>query len=80
MVKAAILATKECETPDLPVTVKIRSGWDAQNLTWKEAALAAYDAGVSAITIHPRTRAQGYEGKSDWSILAELVELFKKIH
>ena len=77
MVKAAILATKECGVPDLPVTVKIRSGWDAKSLTWKEAALSAYEAGVSAITIHPRTRAQGYEGKSDWSILAELVELFK---
>lgn len=77
MVKAAILATKECEVPELPVTVKIRSGWDFCNLTWKEAALAAYEAGACAITIHPRTRAQGYEGKSDWSILAELVELFK---
>ena len=40
-----------------------------------EAAQAALDAGVSAITIHPRTRAQGYEGHSDWNILRELVEL-----
>lgn len=57
----------------VPVTVKIRSGWDANNITWKEAADAAIQAGVSAITIHPRTRAQGYEGKADWSILKELV-------
>ena len=59
----------------VPVTVKIRSGWDANSITWKEAALAAIDAGASAITIHPRTRAQGYEGKSDWTILKALVEL-----
>ncbi|MCR5046363.1 MAG: tRNA dihydrouridine synthase DusB [Treponema sp.] len=58
----------------VPVTVKIRSGWDAQNLTWKEAADAAIQAGCKAITIHPRTRAQGYEGKADWSILADLVK------
>ena len=58
----------------VPVTVKIRSGWDSQNLTWKEAADAAIKAGAAAITIHPRTRAQGYEGKADWNILAELVK------
>lgn len=60
---------------DIPVTVKIRSGWDENHITWKEAALAALDAGVSAITMHARTRAQGYEGKSDWSKIKELVEL-----
>jgi len=59
----------------VPVTVKIRAGWDSEHLTWKEAAQAALEAGVSAITIHARTRAQGYEGHSDWSILAELVKM-----
>ena len=58
-----------------PVTVKIRSGWESKQMTWREAAQAALDAGVSAITIHPRTRAQGYEGHSDWNIMKELVEL-----
>ena len=58
-----------------PVTVKIRSGWDSQHITWKDAAQASLDAGVSAITIHPRTRAQGYEGHSDWDIMKQLVEL-----
>ena len=56
------------------VTVKIRSGWEKFQITWKEAAQAALEAGASAITIHPRTRAQGYEGHSDWSIMKELVE------
>ena len=59
----------------VPVTVKIRSGWESKQMTWREAAQAALDAGVSAITIHPRTRAQGYEGHSDWGIMRELVEL-----
>ncbi|MCR5290923.1 MAG: tRNA dihydrouridine synthase DusB [Treponema sp.] len=58
----------------VPVTVKIRSGWDAQHITWKEAAQAALEAGVSAITLHGRTRAQGYEGKADWGLLKELVD------
>jgi tRNA-dihydrouridine synthase B len=57
----------------VPVTVKIRSGWDSLNITWKEAAQAALEAGVAAITIHPRTRAQGYEGFSDWQIIKDLV-------
>ena len=58
----------------VPVTVKIRSGWESKQMTWRAAAEAALDAGVSAITIHPRTRAQGYEGHSDWGIMKELVE------
>lgn len=61
-----------------PVTVKIRSGWDEKNLSWKEAALAALDAGSEAITLHPRTRAQGYEGKSRWDLLQELSALVHK--
>lgn len=62
----------------IPVTVKIRSGWDSSSLTWKEAALAALEAGAKAITLHARTRAQGYEGKADWSLLAELVKIIDK--
>ena len=59
----------------VPVTVKIRSGWEQKMMTWREAAQAALDADVSAITIHPRTKAQGYEGHSDWSIMQQLVEM-----
>ncbi len=60
--------------PTVPVTVKIRSGWDSQSFSWKEAATAAIEAGAAAVTLHPRTRVQGYEGKSDWALLAELSE------
>ena len=58
----------------VPVTVKFRLGWDAEHITWKECAEAALKAGAAAITMHGRTRAQGYEGKSDWNALAELVK------
>ena len=57
------------------VTVKIRSGWDESHITYMEAALAALDAGADAITLHARTKAQGYEGKADWQKLRDLVEL-----
>ena len=58
----------------VPVTVKFRLGWDAEHITWKECAEAAIKAGAAAITMHGRTRAQGYEGKSDWAALAGLVK------
>ena len=75
---AVLNCTKKALTEagkDIPVTVKIRSGWDSSSLTWKEAAEASLKAGADAITLHPRTRAQGYEGKADWALLAELVKL-----
>ncbi len=58
----------------VPVSIKIRSGWDGAHLTWKDNAQAALDAGADSITIHARTRAQGYEGKADWNIQRQLVE------
>ncbi|MGN0729818.1 tRNA dihydrouridine synthase DusB [Treponema sp.] len=58
----------------VPVTVKIRSGWDSSNITWKECADAALQAGADAITIHARTKAQGYSGKADWEIQRQLAE------
>ena len=60
------------------VTVKIRSGWDMKSITFREAALEALSNGAKAITLHPRTRAQGYEGFSDWEKLKELKELVDK--
>ena len=72
VVHAAVCAIENAERK-VPVTVKIRSGWDDKTITWKEAADAALHAGAAAITMHPRTRAQGYEGKADWNTLKELV-------
>ena len=70
VVEAVVVALRQAT----PVTVKIRSGWEQKLITWPEAAQAALDAGASAITIHPRTKAQGYEGHSDWNIMRQLVE------
>lgn len=72
IVRAVVSAISDCGKT-VPVTVKIRSGWDFAHLSWKEAAHAALQAGAAAITLHPRTRAQGYEGTANWEILAELV-------
>ena len=57
---------------DIPLTVKIRSGWDKENINAVEIAGIAEDAGASAITVHPRTKDQGYSGKADWSIIKEV--------
>lgn len=54
----------------IPITVKIRSGWD--NVNAIEIAKIIENAGALAITIHPRTRNQGYSGKSDWNVIKEV--------
>lgn len=54
---------------DVPVTVKIRSGWDSNNINAVEVAKVIEKAGASAICVHPRTRSQGYRGEADWSII-----------
>ena len=66
------------ERGNVPVSIKIRSGWDGAHLTWKECADAALRAGADSITIHARTRAQGYEGFADWNIQRQLVEFIDK--
>ena len=55
-----------------PVTVKIRKGWDKGSVNAVEFAKMAEAAGVSAITVHGRTRAQMYSGKADWDIIREV--------
>ena len=56
----------------VPVTVKIRSGWDEKNINAVEVAKAIEEAGASAITIHARTRSQGYSGKANWEIIKKV--------
>jgi len=58
----------------VPVTVKIRMGWDSSHITFKECAQAAIEAGAKAITLHARTTAQGYSGNADWNAIKELVD------
>jgi nifR3 family TIM-barrel protein len=56
------------------VTVKIRSGWDDKSINAVEIAKIIEEAGASAITVHPRTRAQGYSGKANWDIIKKVKE------
>ena len=58
----------------VPVTVKIRSGWDSKSINAVEVAKVIEKAGASAICVHPRTRNQGYSGKADWNIIREVKE------
>jgi len=56
----------------LPVTVKTRIGWDEDNRNIVEIAERLQDAGISALTIHGRTRAQLYKGTADWTLIGEV--------
>lgn len=60
------------EVVNVPVTVKIRSGWDKNSINAVLVAKTCEKAGASAIAVHPRTRSQGYSGKADWNIIKEV--------
>ncbi|MHB1845374.1 MAG: tRNA dihydrouridine synthase DusB [Deltaproteobacteria bacterium] len=59
-------------TAGLPVTVKIRAGWDASRVNAVEVALGLEGAGAAWVAIHARTRAQGYSGRADWSLIGKV--------
>ena len=61
----------------LPVTVKMRIGWDDSNINAVELAKRAESAGVSAIAVHGRTREQYYKGHADWSVIAAVKRAVK---
>jgi len=63
-----------CEAVPVPVTVKIRSGWDSNSINAVEVAKICEEAGASAITVHGRTRSQGYSGKADLDIIKAVKE------
>jgi nifR3 family TIM-barrel protein len=56
----------------IPLTIKIRSGWDEACIVSTRVGRMAEDHGIDAITLHPRTRQQGYSGRADWRHIAEL--------
>lgn len=62
---------------EIPITAKIRSGWDADQINFLEVGKILEDAGCEAIAIHGRTRAQGYAGLSDWGIIKKLKDCVK---
>jgi tRNA-dihydrouridine synthase B len=58
--------------PDLPVTVKMRAGWDMSNIVAIEAGPRLEKVGVKAIALHPRTTKQSYKGSANWNLIKEL--------
>ena len=60
------------EAVNIPVTVKIRKGWDDDNINAVEMALLAQKAGASAVAVHGRTRQQMYSGKVDYQIISDV--------
>lgn len=67
IIKAAV------NSAEVPVTVKMRSGWDEDSINAVELARIAEEAGAAAIAVHGRTRQQFYNGQADWDIIAEVV-------
>jgi tRNA-dihydrouridine synthase B len=53
----------------IPLTIKIRSGWDENNIVAVDVARMAENIGIEAIAVHPRTRMQGYAGSADWNVI-----------
>ncbi|MGN1326664.1 MAG: tRNA dihydrouridine synthase DusB [Clostridia bacterium] len=62
---------------NVPVTVKMRIGWDVEHIVAVEAAKIIEKAGASAITVHGRTRSQYYSGEADWNIIKQVKESVK---
>lgn len=68
------IVTNVVKAVPIPITVKIRSGWDNNSINAVEVAKICEQAGASAITVHPRTRSQGYSGKADLEIIKKVKE------
>ena len=61
----------------IPLTIKLRAGWDENSIVAVDVAKMAESIGVEAVAVHPRTREQGYTGAADWSIIAAVKQAVK---
>jgi tRNA-dihydrouridine synthase B len=61
----------------IPLTIKLRAGWDENSIVAVEVARLAESIGVEAVAVHPRTRVQGYSGQADWNIIAAVKQAVK---
>lgn len=66
------ILTQMVKSVKIPVTIKIRTGWDADSRNALDVVNAASDAGVAWVAIHGRTRAQGYSGEADWDFIGQI--------
>lgn len=69
---AADILTKTVRAVQIPVTLKMRMGWDEQSLNAPQLAKIAEEAGIKMITVHGRTRCQFYRGQADWSFISKV--------
>lgn len=78
MLRDVLLIEKVCravvQAVDIPVTIKIRSGWSHDTIVAVEVAKMAQECGISAVTIHPRTQKMHFSGKADWRLIAQVKE------
>jgi len=71
----AEVAGKVAAAVDIPVTAKIRTGWDEQSVNAEEVVHVLEDCGMAAVAIHGRTRSQGYRGDANWEVIARCAEV-----
>ena len=72
--KAKSIMEAVVKNSSVPVTLKFRKGWDLNNIVAIEVAKIAEEVGISAITVHGRTRSEFYSGKADWDIIRKVKE------
>ena len=72
--KAKSILETVVKNSSVPVTLKIRKGWDLNNIVAVEISKIAEEVGISAITVHGRTRSEFYSGKADWEIIRRVKE------
>lgn len=70
--KVREILTKVKRAVQRPLTVKIRSGWDEEHINAVEISQISEDCGVDAVSIHPRTKVQGYGGRADWDLIGKV--------
>ncbi len=70
--KMLAITSEVVKSTKLPVTVKTRLGWDENSKNIVEVAEKLQDVGIKAISIHARTKVQGYKGKADWTLIGEV--------
>jgi nifR3 family TIM-barrel protein len=71
---AVSIMKKVCKSTHLPVTIKIRAGWNNETINGPEFAKMAEDNGIAAIAVHGRTWSQGFGGMADWELIAQVKE------
>ena len=72
--QASKLISQMVKLATIPVTAKIRSGWDYDSINAREVACALEDAGAAAITVHPRCRSERHRGKAAWQVIRDVKE------